>query len=592
MRQNIATQLVLGLAFAATASAFFRLPCKSPLVTQRADPIVSPGKVSAHAHTIMGGNGFGFQMDFASTQASTCSSCTVLQDMSNYWVPTLYYKAQNGSFISVGQAGGATIYYLQRSDPTDANYPKLQAFPEGFRMLAGDPLLRNYSDTAEQNAVSFACLGTNSAQTNGFPSTKCPDGLRAQVFFPSCWNGIDLDSADHKSHVVYPSGSDHGSCPENFKHRLVSIFYEVIWNTPDFDDMWYGDGQPFVLANGDPTRFRYHGDFVNGWNVSTLQSAVDNCNDDSGVIEKCPYFDFATDNAAQACVIPPSIDDQVFGIMESLPGCNMPQEGPSKAVPQSCGATTQIGEPQLPYVDLTKSKGFAYVGCGTDPGGQPRTLQGSQINDNTGMTVEYCIDYCVSQGYIVAGLEFSTQCFCDNSIPTDRAAIPALVGNYGMPCSGHSDQICGGASLISLYQKCGESACANIELPFINGSVSALLAITPSAIETPSMTVGLSSSIPPLSTLVTSASRSSGEASLVASTPTLQATSEATAVGALSPTGSESSISTTSKTLIIHKTTEPAAGYTTVSSHHHDHTHTHHPSHPHTRRSSDISAHY
>lgn len=68
MRQNMVTGLALGLAFATTASAFFRLPCKSSLVVERADPIVSPGKISGHVHTIMGGNGFGFQMDYASTQ--------------------------------------------------------------------------------------------------------------------------------------------------------------------------------------------------------------------------------------------------------------------------------------------------------------------------------------------------------------------------------------------------------------------------------------------------------------------------------------------------------------------------------------------
>jgi hypothetical protein len=84
----------------------------SPLVVQRADPIISPGNVSGHVHTIMGGNGFGFDMTYADTQKSTCSSCMVTKDFSNYWVPTLYYKAQNGSLIAVDQSGGATVYYL------------------------------------------------------------------------------------------------------------------------------------------------------------------------------------------------------------------------------------------------------------------------------------------------------------------------------------------------------------------------------------------------------------------------------------------------------------------------------------------------
>lgn len=93
------------LALSTSALAFFRLPCSQPVVTQRADPIVSEGQVSGHVHTVMGGNGFGFNMTYADTQASTCSSCAVTKDLSNYWVPTLYYKAQDGTFQSVHQSG-------------------------------------------------------------------------------------------------------------------------------------------------------------------------------------------------------------------------------------------------------------------------------------------------------------------------------------------------------------------------------------------------------------------------------------------------------------------------------------------------------
>ena len=61
-------------------------------------------------------------------------------------------------------------------------------FPKGFKMMAGDASRSTYnaSDPA-QVAVSYACLGTNSAETPGFPEQSCPDNLRAQVFFPNCW---------------------------------------------------------------------------------------------------------------------------------------------------------------------------------------------------------------------------------------------------------------------------------------------------------------------------------------------------------------------------------------------------------------------
>ena len=96
---------------AAPVSAFFKVPCVAPVVVERADPVISPGKVSSHAHTVMGGNGFGFSMNFAQARAATCSTCKAKGDNSNYWVPTLYFQASNGSFISVKQSGGMLVYY-------------------------------------------------------------------------------------------------------------------------------------------------------------------------------------------------------------------------------------------------------------------------------------------------------------------------------------------------------------------------------------------------------------------------------------------------------------------------------------------------
>jgi len=74
------------------------------------------------------------------------------------------------------------------------------------------------------------------------------------------------------------------------------------------------------------------------------------------------------------------------------------QNGPGNAVPKSgCGAPTQTGTPQFPFVDLTASKKFAYVGCGLDLAGQPRTLLGASTIED-GMTVEKCVDFCVGSG--------------------------------------------------------------------------------------------------------------------------------------------------------------------------------------------------
>lgn len=44
------------LALASSASAFWRMPCPGRVATERLDPIVAPGGVSGHVHTISGSN--------------------------------------------------------------------------------------------------------------------------------------------------------------------------------------------------------------------------------------------------------------------------------------------------------------------------------------------------------------------------------------------------------------------------------------------------------------------------------------------------------------------------------------------------------
>jgi len=374
-------------------------------------------------------------------------------------------------------------------------------------MLAGNPYLRNYTGSVEQQAISYACLGVSGPETNDFPTQNCPDGLRSQVFFPSCWDGVNLDSLDHKSHMAYPSRYDSGFCPPSHPKRFISIFYEVIWNTPDFADMWYDGHQPFVWASGDPTGYGFHGDFLNGWDVPTLQKAVTECTSSSGVIEECNVFDFFTDQVTQGCKIPASVDEQIDGILDALPGCNPVQSGPDMAKPVSgCGAPTTIGTPQYNFVDLTVSKGFEYLGCGPDIAGQARTLGGDSLAADD-MTNEKCVDYCVSKGFSIAGTEYTTQCFCDNAILAGREPIPGLMGNCLMPCSGDSKEFCGGGGQISLYQKCG-STCSNVVYSVNNSTSGSGTA----GVGNSSSSGSVASSVAPVSTITAPGSMASSVA--------------------------------------------------------------------------------
>ncbi|KAL2793400.1 hypothetical protein BJX66DRAFT_306094 [Aspergillus keveii] len=341
-------------AFSGVADAFWRLPCRGRSGLARMDPLVSPGEPSYHVHTVHGSNGFGLEADMASLLGGSCTSCAVKQDKSAYWAPALYFVDEDtGDSELVDEVGGLLAYYLLYGDD-------VQAFPDNFRMIAGDPFLRNFSwpvpdppksewtgDQASQaalaqKALGFNCLnyaataepslGRHFLPEKSYLDEHCTDGVRFELMFPSCWNGQDVDSDDHKSHMAYPSLVMDGTCPEGFETRVVSIFFETIWNTYAFKDrIGY-----FALSTGDPTGFGYHGDFMHGWESGVLEEAVKTCTNPSGQVEDCPVFELQSEFEQGLCSFDiPSIlkDEDLTTIKGGFPNDIVVEWGPEYAFP-------------------------------------------------------------------------------------------------------------------------------------------------------------------------------------------------------------------------------------------------------------------
>ncbi|KAK0615293.1 hypothetical protein B0T17DRAFT_497673 [Bombardia bombarda] len=332
-------------------NAFFVvMGCGKPVLYERADPIVEPGvRGSRHLHTIMGGDAFNFTLDYDKTQTSSCTTCAVTKDLSNYWVPTVYFRAENGSFLSVKQVGGVNVYYQERMDwEAYCAGKKLRAFPKGFRMIAGNQAKRSFEDTNEQRAIEFICLLPPPTEGlppfHGFPNRTCDNGLQIRIRFPSCWDGVNVDSPDHKSHVAYPERLDNGPCPKTHPESLPALLYEVTWDAKAFNNLRKQGDQPFVLSQGDPTGYGYHADFLNGWDVDLLQRAIadPSCGTkgkSGGVLEKCNTFKpfMQTAEVQNECPgLKSQIDEPMFGELKALPGCNPLQWGPGDATMQKC----------------------------------------------------------------------------------------------------------------------------------------------------------------------------------------------------------------------------------------------------------------
>lgn len=190
-----------------------------------------------------------------------------------------------------------------------------------------------------------------------------------------------------------------------------------------------------------------------------LQQAVSQCTSNSGKVEDCPVFKLIPDSQAEGCKIGSQVDEQTVGVLSQLPGCNPVTTGPGQAASgDTCSAPTTLSPATSFFKDLTSSKHWYYVGCGSDGIGS-RTLTGpSQSSAN--MTVETCVDFCSNQGYSIAGTEYVNQCYCGNSIPSSAAPVVGLVGACTDLCAGDNTEYCGGYGAISLYEKCG-STCQN-----------------------------------------------------------------------------------------------------------------------------------
>lgn len=188
----------------------------------------------------------------------------------------------------------------------------------------------------QEKAMGFNCMnyepGKNEPsfaypwlRNKEFLDNNCINGVRAEIIFPSCWDGENLDSDDHKSHVKFPTLIQDGICPDTHPVYLPILFYETIWNTQAFKQY---PGQ-FVFSNGDPTGYGYHADFIAAWDEGVQEAVKENTQctglGTSGEVTTCPVFDgkIQSQEEARACTLnmPEVIsDERTVGVLDGLPG--------------------------------------------------------------------------------------------------------------------------------------------------------------------------------------------------------------------------------------------------------------------------------
>ncbi|UBU14763.1 DUF1996 domain-containing protein [Nonomuraea gerenzanensis] len=174
--------------------------------------IVAPGVSNGahHLHDYVGN----LSTDAFSTDESLAAAGTTCQrgDLSTYFWPVLRDRRSDANASdpdgNVGQVLRARAVSLEfRGNPSS----RVVAMPRFLRLITGDA--KAATNGGANAKAAWTCTGfQNRITTDKYP--LCPRGSQVVriLDFPSCWDGQNTDSANHRTHVVFPGQG--GACPQ------------------------------------------------------------------------------------------------------------------------------------------------------------------------------------------------------------------------------------------------------------------------------------------------------------------------------------------------------------------------------------------
>ena len=240
------------------------------------DPIVYPGQAGrAHLHQFFGNLGANASSTYVSLRRSGDSTCMNALNRSAYWMPAMLDGRGN-----VVRPDGVSIYYKRRpkTDPfCTTQAQQCVDWPRGLRLIFGWDQFRPTEAQPENTArFKFHCAAGGHPTTPALPNMAealktCVAGqeLDATIQTPLCWNGRDLDSPDHRRHVVDMVGPGYpGHCPTTHPMLLPQFTMNVTWSIGQGDQptrwMLSSDHMKPGALPGDT----FHSDYFEAWEDS------------------------------------------------------------------------------------------------------------------------------------------------------------------------------------------------------------------------------------------------------------------------------------------------------------------------------------
>lgn len=245
--------------------------------------IVAPGVSNGahHFHDYVGNqanNAFAGDDDLANGD----TSCVDQGDKSSYYWPVL--RLQNGTQEQdANSPGGGTegnageIVTPKQVTLTFVGNPrsKVTAMPRLLRIITGDA--KAFVNGPANANASWSCTGFEDRQLKDkYP--LCPQGSDVvRTFkFQSCWDGRNIDSANHRTHVAFAAAD--GTCSNGFQ-AIPQLVQRIVY---DVDAPSLGDGgrtTPLFAVDSFPEQLHKpvtdHGDFINVFDEGLMKEMVD-----------------------------------------------------------------------------------------------------------------------------------------------------------------------------------------------------------------------------------------------------------------------------------------------------------------------------
>lgn len=235
------------------------------------DNIVSRGeKVSGHLHQIYGNAGANYLMTPLQIQNSGVSAASGgVVNRTLYWQPALI-RMGTGEPVMTGKM---KVYYKMAG-----NFATMtEWYPDGLVMIAGFPP----GSTAALNTevASWRCssaIGVDAGDKSYIPRCKYSETIKPELIqtikFPNCWDGVNLDSEDHMSHMAYaeayitPAGRGSSQCPVSHPVKLPKITQNIHIPITKGDDTgtWTLSSDNYTLRDRERGKTS-HADWVHGW---------------------------------------------------------------------------------------------------------------------------------------------------------------------------------------------------------------------------------------------------------------------------------------------------------------------------------------